>query len=542
MSVIDEKDQTQITKAVIYCRVSSKRQLKEGHGLDSQETRCREHAKRLGYDILEVFPDRAVSGGKLHRPSFNRLLAFVEQQDTAVAVIIDDISRFSRDIESHWALRRALKSVGGKLESPSVQFGEDAHSILIENLLASVSQHQRQHNGEQTRNRMRARASNGYWCFPPPPGYQFNKLPTHGKVLVPKDPMARIIRTALSGFAVGHFETQSEVKRYLESEPKFPKNKRGEVRYEEVIRLLTRPIYAGYIDIPNWGIRMLKGRHEGLISYDQYSAIQKRIADGARAPARKDISEDFPLRGFVTCGDCEKPLTSCWSKSKSGKKHPYYMCFNKGCDSYRKSIRRDEVEGAFEKLLHAVEPAPRMRDLACAMLKKAWRQHEARATSSHNAAKRELTQIDEQIHELVDRILKTTSDTVLRAFEQKIESLEDQKRILAEKLARAPKPKRSFDEMFEHAMAFLASPWKLWASDRIEDKRTVLKLTFAERLAYCRDQGFRTPQISMPFKMLGGNHSAMCEMAETKGFEPSRRFLAYSLSRGAPSTTRPRLR
>ena len=30
-------------------------------------------------------------------------------------------------------------------------------------------------------------------------------------------------------------------------------------------------------------------------------------------------------------------------------------------------------------------------------------------------------------------------------------------------------------------------------------------------------------------------------VAETKGFEPSRRFLAYSLSRGAPSTTRPHL-
>ncbi len=35
---------------------------------------------------------------------------------------------------------------------------------------------------------------------------------------------------------------------------------------------------------------------------------------------------------------------------------------------------------------------------------------------------------------------------------------------------------------------------------------------------------------------------AQCLMAETKGFEPSRRFPAYSLSRGAPSTTRPRLR
>lgn len=309
MSVIEH--QHQITKAVIYCRVSSKRQVKEGHGLSSQETRCRDYAVRSGYDVLDVFPDKAISGGKLHRPSFDRLLAFVEAQNSAVAVIIDDISRFSRDIESHWALRRALQGVGGKLESPSVQFGEDAHSILIENLLASVSQHQRQHNGEQTRNRMQARAKNGYWCFPPPPGYKSKKLATHGNLLVPKYPIARIIKTALSGFACGHFETPAEVKRYLESEPAFPKNNRGEVRYEEVVRLLKRPIYAGYVDIPNWGLHMIKGHHEGLISHDQYAAIQKRIENGARAPARADINADFPLRGFVTCGDCEKPLTSC---------------------------------------------------------------------------------------------------------------------------------------------------------------------------------------------------------------------------------------
>lgn len=29
-------------KAVIYCRVSSKKQVREGDGLRSQETRCRE--------------------------------------------------------------------------------------------------------------------------------------------------------------------------------------------------------------------------------------------------------------------------------------------------------------------------------------------------------------------------------------------------------------------------------------------------------------------------------------------------------------------
>ncbi len=509
-----------LTEAVIYCRVSSKRQVKEGHGLDSQETRCREHARRLGYEVLEVFPDKAVSGGKLHRPSFNRLLTYVEGQEHAVAVIIDDISRFSRDIESHWALRRALKAVGGKLESPSVQFGEDAHSILIENLLASVSQHQRQHNGEQTRNRMEARAKSGFWCFPPPPGFRFEKRPGDGKVLARKEPMATIIQTALEGFARGTFETQAEVKRYLESEPDFPKNKRGEVRYEEVIRLITRPIYAGYIDIPNWGLRMIKGKHDGLVSLRTYQRVQDRIKEGARVPARKNIDTDFPLRGFVTCGDCDKPLTSCWSKSKTGKKHPYYMCFNKGCESYRKSIRRDELEGRFDDLLKTISPAPKLATLARAMFKKAWDLQLGKAKRAQTSLRCELSKLETQIDQKLDQIVECTSTTVQRAFERKVEKLERDKLIIEEKLSQKLGPKRSFDEMFELAMQFLANPWKLWASDRIEDKRTVLKLAFSERLAYCRNSGFRTPKTAMPFNTLGGNQMQLCEMAERQGFEP----------------------
>ncbi len=37
-----------LTKAVLYTRVSSKRQVEEGHGLESQATRCRDYAERKG--------------------------------------------------------------------------------------------------------------------------------------------------------------------------------------------------------------------------------------------------------------------------------------------------------------------------------------------------------------------------------------------------------------------------------------------------------------------------------------------------------------
>ncbi len=61
--------------------------------------------------------------------------------------------------------------------------------------------------------------------------------------------------------------------------------------------------------------------------------------------AGKNSSSIELLRAVQPLGDLGNPLTANWAKSKTGKKHPYYMCFKKGCDSYRKSIRRDALEG-----------------------------------------------------------------------------------------------------------------------------------------------------------------------------------------------------
>ncbi len=531
------------TKAVIYCRVSSAKQVEEGHGLDSQATRCREYAARKNYEVVQVFHEKGVSGGLMDRPSFNKLITFIKaSRQDGMVVIIDDISRFARDIESHWTLRRTLKDIGGKLESPSITFGEDSDSVLIENLLASVSQHQRQKNREQTTNRMRARTMNGYWCFPAPPGFRYQQVSGHGKLLVRDEPLASIIQEALEGFASGRFQSQSEVKSFLESEPAFASRfPNGFVRYEEVIRLLTRPHYAGYIEVPRWGIRLQEAKHEGLISFSPYTRIQERIREGARVTARKDINEDFPLRGFVTCGDCEKPLTSCWSKSKTGKKHPYYMCFNKECGSYRKSIRRDQLEGDFTDLLETVRPSETKVSIAAKMFATIWdaRMEKAQEHAALYAAK--IKDLETQSAKLLDRLVEAENASIIKAYEKRISDLDEERLILTEKAARVGQPRAPFEQMFELAMQFPASLCKFWETGRFELQRLVLKLTFSERLPYDRNLGFRTPELSFPFRALGGNFVPDCNMAEPMGFEPTRPFRAYSLSRGAPSTTRPQL-
>lgn len=210
--------------ALIYCRGSSPKQVKEGHGLESQETRCREFAKLKGYEVVLAFHEKGITGKLLNRPEMQSMLDFLSKQEPQeYVVLIDDISRLARDIEAHIQLRVAIKDAGGVLESPSIEFGEDSDSRLVEHLLASVAAHQREKNAEQVRNRMRARVQNGYWISYKPVGYRFENVPGHGKMLVRDEPVASIVQEALEGYASGRFQTQSEVKRFLETHPAYPR-------------------------------------------------------------------------------------------------------------------------------------------------------------------------------------------------------------------------------------------------------------------------------------------------------------------------------
>ncbi|MFC7702874.1 recombinase family protein [Plastorhodobacter daqingensis] len=181
------------------------------------------------------------------------------------AVIIDDISRLARGLMAHFEQRVKISDAGGVLVSPSIEFGEGSDSQLVENLLASVSQHQRQKNGEQTVNRMRARVQNGYWVFQAPIGYKYERVSGHGKLLVRDEPNASILQEALEGYATGRFETQVEVKLFLERQPSFPKDlPNGEIRNQRVYDMLTRVDYAGHVEAPNWGIGLRKGTMRAL--------------------------------------------------------------------------------------------------------------------------------------------------------------------------------------------------------------------------------------------------------------------------------------
>lgn len=508
-----------LQKAVIYCRVSGAKQVREGDGLGSQEGRCREFAGHRNYVVVEVFKDD-VSGSLTDRPAMKAMLAYLKKQrGTPHVVIVDDISRLARGMKAHMELRAAISLVGGILESPSVEFGEDADSELQEYILATVAQHQRRKNAEQTKNRMRARAMNGYWVTKAPIGYRYERIAGHGKLLVRHEPLASIIADALEGFASGRLQSMTEVKRFLESQPAYPRNSNNEVHIGRVEEMFDRSVYAGHITHEGWGLHLVPGKHEALISLATWQAIQERRYGKPKVPARVDQSADFPLRGFVCCATCSEPLTACWSKGRSAR-YPYYLCDTRGCPEARKSIRRDKIEGEFETLLNALQPTEGLFNLAFEMFRDQWDAKLMNARTQGASLESEIKLVEKKVDQLLDRIVDATSDSVVRAYEKRIKDLEMQKAVMRDRIANCGKPLKSFSETYRTAFDFLASPCKLWHSPHIEDRRAVLKLVFAEKLPYARGEGYRTAQISMPFKMIGGMKMAENEVVRPTGVEP----------------------
>lgn len=193
-------------RAVIYCRVSDVKQKINGHGLESQEVRCVDYAQRSGYEIVRIFKDDA-TGGIHDRPEFMNMLTYIAaHKATPHVVIVDDINRISRSIAVHIKFRDRLSEMGASFETPTMKFGDSADDRMVENMLVNVAEYQRLKNAEQTTNRMWGRLKNGYWVFQAPTGYKYQKVGSHGKMLVRDEPIASIIREALEGYASGRFE------------------------------------------------------------------------------------------------------------------------------------------------------------------------------------------------------------------------------------------------------------------------------------------------------------------------------------------------
>ena len=459
------------------------------------------------------------------RPGLQELFNYLDKhQHKQYVVIIDDLSRFARDVTKHFQLKKDLHERDVRLECSNFNFEDTPEGELIETMMAAQHQYHRRNNTRQVLQKMKARLEAGYWTFNSQvPGYKRKNLPDGQWILVKSEPKALIIKEALEGYANGRFDTKVDLQKFLQRRDYLAENKQSRVYLSRVERLLERaPLYAGFIELPEWEVDRRPGKHDAIISPAVLQKIEDKLHDRKRVQIREDYSADFPLRPYVACAGCGKKLTASWTRSRSGTYHPYYRCSNnsKVCRYGNKSIRRDKLDEDFRQLLKELVPNKRLVNLTEAMLNDLYSKKHAEFNESTKEVQKQVERLESDIEKLMQRAVNTKSAVMAERFELEASRLIEEK----EEMTTKDLSQKTFDQDFgtatKEVMTILKNPENKWDSDDLEEKRLVIKLVFDGDPMYDKNHGFGTAELSAVirlFERIGATNSRDVEMG---GLEP----------------------
>ncbi len=161
-------------RAVIYLRVSTEEQAKEGNGLEAQYDACMTLVERMGYTVIATTRDEGISGtaGIDERPGLAEALKLCREHKADV-LLCYAADRLSRSVGLFDQLRTMLIKAGARFET--VKEGQDftkAESLLMGDIYASFAAEERRRIAGRLYGGRRVRSKrDGMGSGPMPYGY-----------------------------------------------------------------------------------------------------------------------------------------------------------------------------------------------------------------------------------------------------------------------------------------------------------------------------------------------------------------------------------
>ena len=149
-----------MTKTIGYIRVSTDKQADKGVSLDAQREKLEAYAKLYDLELVEIIVDAGESAKTLNRDGLQRALSMLNT-GSADAILVAKLDRLTRSVRDLGVLletyfkKASLMSVSEQIDTRT------AAGRLVLNVLASVSQWEREVISERTSVALRHKQSRG---------------------------------------------------------------------------------------------------------------------------------------------------------------------------------------------------------------------------------------------------------------------------------------------------------------------------------------------------------------------------------------------
>lgn len=460
-----------------------------GHGIESQELRCKEYIQRKNLVLDKIFRDEGISGKIAERPAIRELLTYLATHPKTV-VVIDDQKRLARDVQVYLLLKQTIQRFDCTIEYLNHNFEDSPEGNFIETILAASGQLEREQNTRQTIQKMTSRMKDGYWTLHQPFGYQFLKVEGN-KLMKAKPESKKALQEALEGYAHGRFNSVIEVTNFmLENGLKTSKSRTKSI--------LSNSLYAGYYSRPDWGVPFMKGRHEAIISLDTHNKIIQRLENETRGVTK--TTETFPLRGCVKCAECGSLFTASTPKGRT-EHYSYYFCQKKGCSQRYKNIPKEKLESEFLELLEKIQPNQVIIDQFIKIFEQAWLELDTEYNSQIRKYKMELGDLKASVQFYLERLPKTKDLATIETYEATIGELRKKEVTLKERLDTFTKQDLEYSQTdygtaLNSVIEFSKNLVNIWKNSGSEGKKTTFKMVFAEHLVYSQNGIYGTAVLT----------------------------------------------
>lgn len=363
--------------AYIYCRYSTEHQ----HSIAEQVDACAKVCDQRGLPVLGTYSDAAVSGTKLSRANFDRMMADL-RAGLADTVVIYDQSRLMRNVVGWFTTRTELQELGVRIISATQSHvGGDIRKsdvFAMESFQATYDQMHVLISREKSTNKLHFMARNGeHTGGVPALGYKVVTGQDGKKRLAVEPGEAEIVRRIFSEYAAG--KSYRLIIEGLNRDGL--RTKRGQPFGTNSIHdLLKNRLYIGQ---KIYGARSYRldgtrntHRPEGadvvttlapelaIVENKTFEAVQEMMERNRKQNfTRRTFARDYPLKNKVFCGECGSALGVATSHPKKGEAYFYYACLRKrrAHDCTAAPIRCDTLEKLVVAAVRAALNSPTAR-------------------------------------------------------------------------------------------------------------------------------------------------------------------------------------
>lgn len=472
-----------MANVILYARVSTDEQAEKGSSIPYQKDRLHQYCEIVNDNVIGYYAEDYSAKSFDNRPEFNKILTFLKANKGIVNKIwVIRWDRFSRNAPEAYQMIKTLNKLGVEInavEQP-IDFKIPEQKMLLSFYL-TIPEIENDRRSMNTSNGMRKNMKQGRYLGVAPFGFRNSKDATDRPLLTHSD-LAPLIKKAFEMFALGTYQIEILRKELYKTGLKVSRN--------QFWLLLRNPIYCGKIKVKAFGDEpeeIVQGIHEPIVTEELFYEVQNVLAGKKKITTKHSrINDEYPLRGYLQCPRCGKPLTGS-SALGNGGKYFYYHC-TKGCNERHKN---KDLHNAFDNWVSNISLKPEIGSLYISVMEDIFKTKEGDRRAEIKKLEGEIAKGNELMERAAIKLINDELDKF--AYNRLKERNARDGAALRGKISELKQAESGFATYARFGFSLLSDMGYYYSTATLENKQKMIGLIFPEKLVFSNNT-FQTVQ------------------------------------------------